>query len=224
VAHKYDWRPPQRGDSRSPCPALNVLANHGHLPRDGKNISHLDFARGLRTGYNLSRPLAYFLAFGAPLLLGRFGRVNLADLAQHNKIEHDASLAHADAPAGAQYAPTEPDAALVAKVCQEVRRGEDGLMDAEDMARSRVRREKECRPLDGLHAEVARGEMALVLGIFGVREGGTVGVPVRWFKEWVLDERFPAEWKSSGRVTGIWEMLRNSTVIRHAMKRFRKAD
>ena len=34
--HRYE--PPRPTDSRSPCPALNVLANHGYLPRDGKNI------------------------------------------------------------------------------------------------------------------------------------------------------------------------------------------
>lgn len=34
--HRYE--PSRPTDSRSPCPALNVLANHGYLPRDGKNI------------------------------------------------------------------------------------------------------------------------------------------------------------------------------------------
>jgi hypothetical protein len=32
-----DWRAPVPGDLRSPCPALNALANHGFLPRDGRN-------------------------------------------------------------------------------------------------------------------------------------------------------------------------------------------
>ena len=35
---KYTYQPPGPDDSRSPCPALNALANHGYLPRDGKNI------------------------------------------------------------------------------------------------------------------------------------------------------------------------------------------
>lgn len=35
---QYRYQPPEPNDSRSPCPALNALANHGYLPRDGKNI------------------------------------------------------------------------------------------------------------------------------------------------------------------------------------------
>ncbi|CAF4377053.1 unnamed protein product [Adineta steineri] len=35
---EYQYQPPGPNDSRSPCPALNALANHGYLPRDGKNI------------------------------------------------------------------------------------------------------------------------------------------------------------------------------------------
>ncbi len=36
---QYTYQPPGPDDSRSPCPALNALANHGYLPRDGKDIS-----------------------------------------------------------------------------------------------------------------------------------------------------------------------------------------
>lgn len=32
-----DWRAPAADDLRSPCPVLNALANHGFLPRDGRN-------------------------------------------------------------------------------------------------------------------------------------------------------------------------------------------
>ena len=33
---RYTYQAPGPDDSRSPCPALNALANHGYLPRDGK--------------------------------------------------------------------------------------------------------------------------------------------------------------------------------------------
>jgi len=42
--------------------------------------------------------------------------------------------------------------------------------DAEDVARARIRRENESPVLDILHAEIARGEMAIALGV--------------WWKEW----------------------------------------
>lgn len=31
----YDYQEPGPNDSRGPCPGLNLLANHGYLPRDG---------------------------------------------------------------------------------------------------------------------------------------------------------------------------------------------
>jgi len=223
VSNAHDWCPKQAGDSRSPCPALNTLANHGYLPRDGKNIGPLDFVRGLREGYNLSRPLSYFLAFGAAFLLGQFGRVSLGDLARHGHIEHDASLAHADTAPEEEYAPTEVDAGLLARVCGEARGGAGGVMDAEDVAVSRVRREGECKPLGGLQAELARGEMGIALGLFGVREGGREGMPVRWFREWVYEERLPTGWKAE-RTTGILDTVRHTNAIRNAMTKMRKVD
>ncbi|KAJ3810190.1 hypothetical protein F5876DRAFT_42287, partial [Lentinula aff. lateritia] len=35
----YRWISPGEGDLRSPCRALNILANHGFISRDGKNIT-----------------------------------------------------------------------------------------------------------------------------------------------------------------------------------------
>lgn len=34
----YPFQAPGPEDLRSPCPALNSMANHGILPRDGRNI------------------------------------------------------------------------------------------------------------------------------------------------------------------------------------------
>ncbi|KAK8062027.1 Chloroperoxidase [Apiospora phragmitis] len=34
----HEWQR-RASDSRSPCPGLNVLANHGYHPRDGRNIN-----------------------------------------------------------------------------------------------------------------------------------------------------------------------------------------
>ncbi|PFH58765.1 hypothetical protein XA68_13227 [Ophiocordyceps unilateralis] len=35
----HEWKSPPSGAARGPCPALNTLANHGYLRRDGKNIT-----------------------------------------------------------------------------------------------------------------------------------------------------------------------------------------
>jgi peroxidase family protein len=38
---------------RSPCPALNTLANHGFLPRDGRNITLPMITRAAKDGLNV---------------------------------------------------------------------------------------------------------------------------------------------------------------------------
>jgi hypothetical protein len=41
------FMPPLDSDIRSPCPGLNSLANHGYLPRDGKNIHATDIVTAM---------------------------------------------------------------------------------------------------------------------------------------------------------------------------------
>ena len=63
--------PPHPGDSRAPCPAMNSMANHGYLPRDGKCITPGVLIHALRAGYHLSYPLAWFLTHGGFYLIGQ---------------------------------------------------------------------------------------------------------------------------------------------------------
>ncbi|CAI6335958.1 unnamed protein product [Periconia digitata] len=94
-----DWHPAVPGqDSRGPCPGLNALANHGILPRSGKNITIPDLVKGLGAGVNISAELATILGMGAiktsdtPALQS----FDLDDLGKHNLIEHDGSLSRKD--------------------------------------------------------------------------------------------------------------------------------
>ncbi|GMF41485.1 unnamed protein product [Phytophthora fragariaefolia] len=80
---------------RSPCPALNALANHGYIPRDGKSVTPLVLQEALVNVYNLDKSLAEFLV---STLAAKF---SLADLGEHNVVEHDASLVHDDSCKGA---------------------------------------------------------------------------------------------------------------------------
>lgn len=79
---------------RSPCPALNVLANHGYIPRDGKMITPRLLEKSLIKVYNLDPALAGFLVSTLP------DQFTLADLGVHNFVEHDASLIHDDSSTG----------------------------------------------------------------------------------------------------------------------------
>jgi hypothetical protein len=48
------FEPAKAGDSRSPCPALNAMSNHGILPRDGKNIRFTDMTTKIHETYNFA--------------------------------------------------------------------------------------------------------------------------------------------------------------------------
>jgi len=94
------WAPPGPGDVRSPCPAMNSLANHGFLPHNGKGITIpmcIDaLGKGLNVGADFATAIggAAILSVPGDLLATSF---NLNDINQHNfPIEHDASLSRSD--------------------------------------------------------------------------------------------------------------------------------
>jgi len=91
---------PGKGDSRSACPALNAMANHGILPRDGRGISFRELNRACRTTYNFAPTFCFVVPnFSAKMLKRNYWRdtFDLAELNLHNGIEHDASLTRQDA-------------------------------------------------------------------------------------------------------------------------------
>lgn len=79
---------------RGPCPGLNTLANHGLLPRSGKNITQDDLSRAMWLGVSqddtISVPLFGLAATTNPS--GDNTTFSLPDLGRHNILEHDASL------------------------------------------------------------------------------------------------------------------------------------
>ncbi|TFY67607.1 heme-thiolate peroxidase [Rhodofomes roseus] len=202
-----DW------DSRSPCPALNALANHGFLPHDGRGATQREYIRALRQGYNLSLPLATFLTVSGHVLLSQYSLLSLADLSRHNCIEHDASLGHWDTLVTQEYAPDKPSTWLLDRVLAHSSDGE--TMTLRDLAEARLEREADyAHPLDAVHEEIARGEMSMVLGIFGGKDGC---VPVDWLREWWEHERFPQGFKPNRQQT-LFDTVRGSWNIKQAMK------
>ncbi|KAK1941578.1 putative sterigmatocystin biosynthesis peroxidase stcC [Phytophthora citrophthora] len=75
---------------RSPCPALNTLANHGYIPRDGQNITKAVLGPAVMSVYNLGEDATATLLALVP------DTFTLDFLSTHNMIEHDASLIHND--------------------------------------------------------------------------------------------------------------------------------
>ncbi|KAJ7581740.1 Chloroperoxidase [Mycena floridula] len=242
----HDFCPPQTGDQRSVCPALNAMANHGYIPRDGKGITVFGLIRGLRECYNLSIPLAAVLSWGGFFLLKRwsFRSVDLTFFDKHRVgklgVEHNASLVHRDTPEGEEYAPigiVEPWVKqLLGDIQPEVATIPEDLatipstvvLDEKDVARARVRREKLSEPLDGLHAEIARGEMALVVGIWGQNVTTTdgsakFGAPLSVVLPWIAHERMPEGWVSERKQT-LRDTIRRSKIMRTTMESIRAEE
>lgn len=96
----HGWCPAQATDSRSPCPAINSMANHGYISRDGRSISTWQLIRALKRVYALTWPFATFLVVVGLIIIGHynlFRGVDLIELARHGRVEHNASLVHDDA-------------------------------------------------------------------------------------------------------------------------------
>lgn len=97
---KYPFKAPSATDYRSPCPGLNTLANHGILPRDGKNLDIPTVAAAALLAYNISTDAVnVFGALGlAASTTGDAKTFHLKDLAQHDPqvLEHDASMTRND--------------------------------------------------------------------------------------------------------------------------------
>ncbi|KAJ7189035.1 Cloroperoxidase [Mycena filopes] len=90
------WIAPKPSDARSPCPGLNTLANHGYLPRNGRNIDIPMILKASIDGFNIG-PDAILQAAKFGLLSGDAPTtLDLDALKLHNLIEHDASLSRQD--------------------------------------------------------------------------------------------------------------------------------
>ncbi|KAI8903634.1 Chloroperoxidase [Gorgonomyces haynaldii] len=99
VAALNAWLPPPAGSQRSPCPGFNTLANHGYINRNGKNITQASIGKAFTEVYGLQQDsVDFLLGLLAPGTPGQnqWGNLDLANLAVHNYIEHDASLTHDD--------------------------------------------------------------------------------------------------------------------------------
>ncbi|KAI0005272.1 Chloroperoxidase [Xylariaceae sp. FL0662B] len=93
------WKPAGPNDARAPCPMLNTLANHGFLPRDGKDITENQTVAALGSALNIEEPLSrtlHQLACMTNLRHPNSTTFSLSDLNNHNILEHDASLSRQD--------------------------------------------------------------------------------------------------------------------------------
>lgn len=96
----YPYVSPSTTDARSPCPALNTMANHGLLPHNGLSIDLSVLGNAALLGFNMTYET--MLVIGIPALTtsttGNTSTFHLSDLKQHlpQAVEHDASMSRQD--------------------------------------------------------------------------------------------------------------------------------
>jgi len=210
--------PTNPGDSRAPCPALNVLANHGYLPHNGKDIGFLQLTQALRDVYNLSLPFALLLSFIGILFCGHgLFRLDLHNLAVHNRIEHDASLVRADATPGQRFAPIPINPSLLSTFLAYAALNKG--MYIEDFMKARVDREHQLeKPLDDIHAQIGQGEVATAWLVMKDDNGK---VSLDRLRQWWGEERLPDDWMKPRRVIGLLEARGKADDIAEGMRKLR---
>ncbi|KAI0268206.1 Cloroperoxidase [Gloeopeniophorella convolvens] len=210
----HDFVPPSPGDSRSPCPALNALANHSILPHDGRNISASQLIHAIRESYRVSLPMATILSIVGTYMCGRHFKIDLEDLARHNVIEHDASLTHANAPPDGHYAPTSVDKELLQHLLDTSKDHE--YLTFDDLVQARAARDATLdRPLSSLHGVIARGEIALTVQTLGDSAGR---IPKRYIQEWFGEQRLPHGWSKPADAIGLVSTTKIAERVRSLVK------
>ncbi|KAJ7648167.1 Chloroperoxidase, partial [Mycena rosella] len=200
----HSFVPEANPEKRSPCPALNALANHGYIPRSGTEITFSHLLHAVKDVYNLSLPLAFLLTVAGYATCAKFSlhtmswKLNLADLSARgwNKIAHDASLVH---PSGIPS--HTPDLALLENLLSAASRPRSPGMTLEGLAVVHAARARNLpRPLSGFHAQVAFGECAL--GWLVMRNAQTGVIEVGTLEQWFGEERLPKGWQEDSSRPG----------------------
>ncbi|KZT34686.1 Cloroperoxidase [Sistotremastrum suecicum HHB10207 ss-3] len=191
------------------------LSNHGYLPRDGRDISCSQLYHALREVYNLSIPLTIVLVYGTFLILGKLSLSSphlrfsdLHKLSQHNKVEHDASLVHANAsPKDAKWAPTQVDPELLDQLmehAEDAAKDHDGLTPT-DFGKIRALRNRVALvngPLSYPHRLLAWGESAFLIAVLG---GPEERIRPEVLRAFVGEEKLPVEegWVRPSKKVGL---------------------
>ncbi|KAK3369966.1 Chloroperoxidase [Podospora didyma] len=217
----HSFQKPKPTDRRSPCPMLNSLANHGYLPRDGKDISLARFVTALKESINLAPgPTLFFASAGLPAsTTGNFLTLHLDDLNKHGVIEHDGSLSRQDTFSGNNHSfSPKAFATMLAHF------GADNIISIEEAAEARAARLAEApKSNPEFHMSpaehiVSATETALYLLAFG---HGTDGYANKeWVRTMFEEERLPFEegFKRPRKSTGFADILSVTTKVLKASR------
>ncbi|KAK1830941.1 Peroxidase, family 2-domain-containing protein [Podospora conica] len=198
----HGWMAPGPNDSRSPCPGLNVMANHGYLPRNSRDIDLNDIRNAVSGAYNYA-PTAFDEAFQQAVefkltTTGNASTIHLADLAKHDDIEFDGSLSRNDIFFGDNL---HFDASIWAMTAARLRLYDIGpgnserYVTVEAAAKAQAARNADAKKVNPtFNASAAQmiggpGTTALYLTTLWDDKAGAV--PKSWIRVWFESERIP---------------------------------
>lgn len=146
--------------------------------------------------------------------------INLHDLSRHNRIEHDCSLAHPDAEHPSdEFAPNRVSFTLLRRLLDI---STSGQLSLDNFVQARIRRALEDKkPLDAVHKEIAHGEAALTLLIFGAKgvDGSDSSrlVPRSFVEQWFGQDKLPDGWTKPATQIGLVQTAKMSAEIKAAI-------
>jgi hypothetical protein len=197
---------------------MNTLANHGFLPRDGRNITLENAVHALNTGLNFNTSVATIMWQQAVIANPEPNATffTLDHLNKHNLLEHDASLSRSDAFFGNNH--------VFNQTIFDTSKAfwTDELLTPQMIANSKIFRQVESRAYNpnytfGANVEpFSLGEMAAPFLIFGDIPAATTN---RSFVEFFFEnEKLPSElgWKKQANEIAPEDVMRMSEIIANA--------
>ena len=223
-SEEYAYQEPTDGDSRSPCPFLNTLANHAILPRNGKDIEIQRLLEAVVHIGGLTPFIAKILANGGAKLGRKTDQgvpiLSLSELALHSDaahpaIEHDASLTRLDiiGPDGEKQDNASPNDELIDQLLFFQKNGGLTLKEVIEARKLRVDQSKSNKnhvPFTNKDWFVIHGETIFLVGILG---GPNYKISTEFAESFLRNEKFPSNWQPRTKKFGIFEMLRRLTQV-----------
>ncbi|KAK4963328.1 hypothetical protein LTR10_000956 [Elasticomyces elasticus] len=196
------WSPPGDGDVRSPCPAINALANHGILPHNGKDITKAMAVEALTKALHIDSNIATVFSAGAVAANPDHSAHNfdLDHVDKHGYVEHDVSLSRDDVQFGDNHTFNKGIFEPLLKTYQasSITASSEGAKTswatASEVRYARVKASKTKHEAEGKQwtyglkeSILSYGESALYLNLLG-KDGVA---PLEWVRIFFEEERLP---------------------------------
>lgn len=193
------------GSQRSPCPAINTLANHGFINRNGANVLTSDLTAQLDANFNVQEGFSA----GPARTARNFGLfdtddsgnevLNLARLYEHNTIEHDCSFSREDFYTGpASF--NNPSSRVLEELIEGCQTDQITRTDLRDFKLARIRESRTANPdfeFTSTGPNTAATQTALLM-TFQLRSELDY-IEKETLKSFLLFERFPEDYDPANR-------------------------